>query len=90
MSEKNPAFIRETYVDGVEVINMINGTVRLDLFSLQPPRDGQGQPEPQTRGRLIMPLPSFLNTYDAMGRIVNKLVEDGIITRRENADSAEN
>lgn len=71
--------IKEIYVDGVETIHLLNGTVRLDMFSLQPPQEGE-KPAPHTFERVIMPIQSFLNMHTTMQQIVEKLLQDGIIT----------
>lgn len=71
--------IKETYVDGGETIHVLNGTVRLDLFRLQPPQGDEKQADPKVIERLIMPMRAFLNMYATMGQLVEKLREDGVI-----------
>ena len=33
--------IKENFFDGVETIHLLNSTVRMDFFTLQPPKDGE-------------------------------------------------
>lgn len=70
--------IKEIYTDGVETIHVLNTTVRLDMFSLQPPQEG-GKPSPHVFERIVMPVQSFLNMYGAMQQIVEKMAQDGLI-----------
>ena len=70
--------IKETYIDGVETIHVLNATVRMDMFSLQPPQ-GDGSPTPQVIERVIMPIQSFLNMHGAMQQIVDRMVRDGLV-----------
>lgn len=72
--------IKEIYSDGVETIHLLNTTVRLDLFSLQPPQQ-DGNPSPQVFERIIMPVQSFLNMHAAMQQIIDKMAQDGLITQ---------
>ena len=70
--------IKEIYIDGVETIHLLNATVRMDMFSLQPPQ-GDGSPTPQVFERVIMPVQSFLNMHGAMQQIVDRMIRDGLI-----------
>ena len=72
--------MKEVYVDGVETIHVLNATVRMDMHSLQPPQGEGGQPTPLVRERLIMSIQSFLNMHGAMQQIVDRMVQDGVIT----------
>ena len=78
---------KEIYADGVETIHVLNGTVRMDMFSLQPPQEG-GSPTPEVFGRVIMPIQSFLNMHSTMQQIVDKMLADGLI--RDNAQQKNN
>ncbi len=68
----------EIFADGMETVHILNGTARLDLFTLQPPRDGS-QPGPEIGDRIIMPLHGFLQMYETLGKAVGKLVQDGVL-----------
>lgn len=68
----------EIFADGMETVHILNGTVRLDMFTLQPPKDGS-QPVAEIRDRIIMPLHGFLQMYETLGKVVNQLVQDGVL-----------
>lgn len=70
--------IKETFFDGVETIHLLNSTVRLDFFTLQPPQEGE-KPTPEIQERIVMPIQSFLNMHAAMQQIIDKLVENGLV-----------
>lgn len=70
--------IKEIYADGVETIHLLNGTVRMDLFSLQPPHQ-DGKPLPRVFERVIMPVQSFLAMHAAMQQIIDKMAQDGLV-----------
>lgn len=76
--DTSKTFCRERFADGAESIHMLNGTIRLDLFTLQPGDNGN-QPAPQVTERLVMPLSGALQLYDTLGKVIDKLVADGII-----------
>lgn len=71
--------IEEQYIDGVETIHLLNATVRMDMFTLQPPQEGEEKPSPHVSQRIIMPIQSFLTMHSAMQQIINKMLQDGII-----------
>ena len=70
--------IKESFFDGVETIHILNSTVRLDFFTLQPPQEGE-KPSPEVQERIVMPIQSFLNMHSAMQQIIDKLVENGLV-----------
>ena len=65
------AIENEVYADGVYQIHMLEQTIRLDFMRLQP-------------SRVILSPQGFLRTYEAMGQIVHKLEELGLIRRNPN------
>lgn len=72
----------EVYADGVYQIHMLEHTIRLDLMRLQPSPENN-TPIPRPFERIIMNPQGFLRTYEAMGQIVQKLEELGIIRRND-------
>jgi len=80
--------IKEIYSDGVETIHLLNATVRMDMFSLQPPREEGGKPSPRVFERIVMPVQAFLNMHGAMQQIVDKMLQDGLI--KPNAQQSNN
>lgn len=75
--------LKEVFFDGVESIHILNGTVRMDFFTLQPPAESTGNPVPEVKARFVVPLQSFLNIYSSMQRLVDKLIADGIVTSQD-------
>lgn len=71
----------ETYADGVYQIHVLGNTVRLDLMRLQPSPENNGKPIPKPFERIILDINAFLNTYGAMGTIIQQLEKNGIIKR---------
>ncbi len=76
------ADIKEVFADGLNTIHILNRTVRLDFFTLQPLQN-QSKPTPNVHERIIMPIQTFLDMYDVMQQIVDKLIKDGIIISKE-------
>lgn len=74
------AIDHEIYADGVYQIHLLEQTIRLDLMRLQPSPENKN-PIPRPFERIIMNPQGFLRTYEAMGQIVKKLEELGVIRR---------
>jgi hypothetical protein len=74
------AIENEVYADGVYQIHMLEQTIRLDLMRLQPNPEGNN-PIPRPFERVIMNPQGFLRTYEAMGQIIKKLEELGVLRR---------
>ena len=72
----------EIYADGIYQIHMLEHTIRLDLMRLQPSPENN-TPIPRPFERSIMNPQGFLRTYEAMGQIVQKLEELGVIRRND-------
>lgn len=83
------AIEQEVYADGVYQIHMLEQTIRLDLMRLQPNPEGNS-PLPKPFERIVMTPQGFLRTYEAMGQIIQKLEELGIIRRNPGYPPAEN
>ncbi len=73
----------EVFTDGIGEITVTGPTVRMDLVSLSPTeRDGSGNPKPVFRQRLIMPIESFMNSFDLLERVAKELIASGAVKRR--------
>lgn len=79
--------LKEIFFDGVESIHILNGTVRMDMFTLQPPKESNGNPVPVVKERVIVSLQTFLNMHTSMKKLVDKLIEDGLVTSQEKRDN---
>lgn len=70
----------ELYADGVFDVGFGNGMVRIDLYSLSAVRkDANGQPLPAIRQRVVMSLPGFLASLDALEGMRQRLEEAGVL-----------
>lgn len=75
--------LKEIYVDGINHINFVNGMIRLTMGTLvATDEDGETQPEFNPTYRVIMPLNSFLTGVNSQNQIIEKLIENGIISKR--------
>lgn len=69
----------ELFADTVRRVEFVGGVVRIELVSLDPGEDGGGAMA--VRQRVIMPLEGFLRACEAMGGLVEKLAEAGLVQR---------
>ena len=76
--------MKEIFVDGIDKIHFAGGMVRLDLGTLQPTESDK--PEMDDTVRLILPPQGFLNTFQSMQQLINKLAEAGVIQRAQPND----
>jgi hypothetical protein len=73
----------ERYADAIGEISLAGSTVRLDLFSLAPgEKDEKGQPKLAFRQRIVMPVDGFVKSFALMGRVMQQLEKQGVITRQ--------
>jgi hypothetical protein len=79
MSEK-----KEIFADGIGQIHFAGNMVRFDFMTLQPEEDGKA-PVPRSNIRVIMPPQGFLNAFNSMQQLINKLVDAGVLKKNENA-----
>ncbi|MEG2063052.1 MAG: hypothetical protein RR007_05230 [Kiritimatiellia bacterium] len=70
----------EVYSDGIYQIHLIENMIRLDFMRLQPSPESK-TPVPKPFERVILNPQGFLRTYEAMGQIVAKLEEMGLVHR---------
>ena len=76
---------KEVFADGSGQIHFAGGMVRFDFVTLQPEDDGKA-PTPQSNVRIIMPPQGFLNAYNSMQQLIDKLLEAGLLQKNEKAD----
>lgn len=83
--------VKKIYVDGINGINFINGTVRLNVGTLVPKNSDDPNTEPvfDEEYVIIMPLNSFLNAMNSQQEMINQLEERGVIVRNEDPEQAE-
>ena len=68
---------KELYSDGIGQIHFVGGMVRYDYVTIQP-NDGAA-----SNVRIIMPPQGFLETYNSMRQLVDKMIEAGILKKTE-------
>ena len=73
---------KEIFADGIGQIHFAGGMVRFDFMTLQPGEDGK-EPLPRETARIIMPPQGFLNAFNSMQQLIDKLVEAGLLTKNE-------
>lgn len=72
--------VPELYADGVFDVGFGNGMVRIDLYSLSATlKDTNGQPLPAIRQRVVMSLPGFLASLDALEGMRRRLETAGVL-----------
>ena len=74
----------ELYVDGIGKIHFTGGMVRYDMVTLEPNENGK-EPIPQEKMRIIMPPDGFLATFNTMQRLIDQLVEAGVLKKNQPA-----
>jgi len=72
----------QIFVDQIVDIAVTGGVVRLDLATLSPTERGaDGKPALQFRQRVVMPIDGFLKSEGIIQRMIDVLVERGVVTR---------
>ncbi|WP_349434602.1 hypothetical protein [Pararhizobium sp. A13] len=72
----------ELYADGIGEITVTGAVVRIDLMSLSATeKDGQNNPKPVFRQRILMPVDAFANAVDLMQEALGGLVKAGAVRR---------
>lgn len=70
-----------TYVDGIDSISMVDGVVRFELVTISQINGDKAQANKV--GGMAMSVQGFVRTYDQMSQVINKLVEQGVLKKRE-------
>jgi hypothetical protein len=84
MEKKMDNVKEEIYADGIGQIHFAGGMVRFDFVTLQPDAESKAEPQPLCRQRVIMPPQGFLNAFNSMQNLIDKLLEAGILQKTEN------
>ena len=72
--------VKEIYADSIGQLHFVKGMVRYDLVSYQP--STEGEPTVEEKIRLIMPPEGFLATFNTMQRLIDQLVEKGVLKKK--------
>ncbi len=79
--------IPEQYIEGIGDISFNLGMVRMNLVGLShTERDDKGNPVPEVRQHMVMSLRGFLVSLAAMQNMADKLVDAGVLQRRNPKD----
>jgi hypothetical protein len=76
---------KEIFADGIGQIHFTGGMVRFDFVTLQPDAEGKSDPQPVGGERIIMPPQGFLNAFNSMQNLIDKLLEAGVLQKNANA-----
>ena len=73
---------QEVFADGIGQIHFAEGMVRFDFITLQPGEEGK-PPIPQSSIRVIMPPQGFLNAFNSMQQLMDKILDVEIQQKRK-------
>jgi len=71
----------DMFADGFGEVSLLGATVRIDLVA-------HGQPGLETRGRLVMPIEGFVQGFETAQRVMQLLVDQGLVRPRAAQDAA--
>ncbi len=75
------------YADGLSQVTLLEGLVRMDFYCAgEQADDGSVTHEPA--GRLLLPPVGFLRAYEAMGELIARMEEAGLVHRHEPGEAA--
>lgn len=78
---------KQIFVDGVAEVSFGQGAVRIDFYTLShDKRDAEGKPARVLVQRLVMTPQGFAEALGPLQATADKLVEMGILSRREATD----
>ena len=78
----------EIFADGIGQIHFAGGMVRFDFVTLQPDEEGKKDPVAVCNERIIMPPQGFLNAFNSMQNLIDKLLDAGVLQKNENKTEA--
>ena len=71
------------YADNVGKVSVINNNVRIELLVIDEIKDNNEVALSAT-SELVMPLDGFVKSFETQKKIIDKLVEDGILKLNDN------
>lgn len=71
------------YMDGVANITMIDGVVRIQLVTVSEINSDNTGVKTEVAETLVTTLPGLLRTYEQMTSVINKLIEQGVLKKKE-------
>lgn len=76
---------RSIYTDGIANITMVDGVVRYDLVTMSPSKE-EGKFNVSPVASVSTSVQGMLRTYDQLSKVINKMVEQGVLKKTEPAD----
>lgn len=73
--------MQNIYADGIANMTLIDGVVRVDLVRIAQIENEKTNVQPV--GSLALSVPALLRTHDQLTKMIDKMVEDGILTKNE-------
>lgn len=73
---------KEIFADGIGQIHFVGNMFRFDFITHQSEADGKAT-VPQSNVRIIMPPQGFLSAFNSMQQLIDKLVEAGVLQKKE-------
>ncbi|NTW51041.1 MAG: hypothetical protein HGB22_00430 [Chlorobiaceae bacterium] len=73
------------YADGIANMILVDGVVRVDLVNITQIEEGNTNVRPV--GTLAFSVPALIRTHDQLTKMIDKMVEDGILTRNDPKDN---
>jgi len=80
---------QELFTDGIEQINYSSNMVRMDFMTLQPTYNNEN-PIAEVNFRVIMTTHAFLDVYNNMQQLINKLIDAGVLSKQEKIQEQNN
>lgn len=74
------------YADQVTNISIHGGVVRLELATVDElPKSQNEQIRMKVSHHLVLPMDAFLKAFDIQQAVINKLLQDGVLKRKDEA-----
>jgi hypothetical protein len=71
------------FIDSIENIALAEGVIRMDCIVVEP--GPENKPVGRRAASLAMPLSGFLRSADRFNQVMAKLVEQGVLKKRDDA-----
>jgi hypothetical protein len=79
----------ETFVEGVLGVGFGKGAIRIDFYGIAEGVDEKGHPARERKHRLIMTMESFVESFNTLQNVMQKLKEGGMVQDKPAAPGAE-
>ena len=73
---------RSIYTDGIANITMVDGVVRYDMVTMSPAEE-KGKFNIRPVASVSTSVQGMLRTYDQLSKVINKMVEEGVLKKTE-------